>query len=92
MKGWTQETFAGKLQLFGWDISRESLAKLEGQLRRVPDGELLFVAKVLKVTTDSLFPPGINIKKLGPQFRVRLSHKLRRKRKRKLTRRRRLVS
>ena len=33
----------------GWDVSRKSLAKLESQFRRVPDCELLFLAKVLEV-------------------------------------------
>src|SRR5262245_52978893 len=36
-KGWTQEYLARKLQLEGWDVSRESLAKLEARLRRVAD-------------------------------------------------------
>lgn len=47
-RDWTQEKFAQRLQLQGWDVSRTSLGKLEAQLRRVPDCELLFLAKVLK--------------------------------------------
>jgi transcriptional regulator with XRE-family HTH domain len=72
-KGWTQDDLSAKLQVFGWDVSRESLAKLETQQRRVPDGELFILAKVLGTTTDALFIPNINIKKLGPAFRMRLS-------------------
>ena len=72
-RGWTQAELAAKLQIFGWDVSRESLAKLETQQRRVPDGELLIFAKVLGVQTDDLFPSIVNIKKLGPDFRMRLS-------------------
>ena len=72
-KGWTQGDLSAKLQVFGWDVSRESLAKLETHQRRVPDGELFILAKVLGTRTDDLFPPGINIKKLGPDFRMRLS-------------------
>jgi transcriptional regulator with XRE-family HTH domain len=72
-KGWTQEDLSTKLQVFGWDVSRESLAKLETQQRRVPDGELFILARVLGTTTDALFVPNINIKKLGPAFRMRLS-------------------
>jgi transcriptional regulator with XRE-family HTH domain len=72
-KGWTQEDLSAKLQVFGWDVSRESLAKLETQQRRVPDGELFILAKVLGTTTDALFVSNINIKKLGPAFRMRLS-------------------
>ena len=72
-KGWTQHNLSAKLQLFGWDISRESLAKLETGQRRVPDGELYIFAKVLGVDTDDLFPANLNIKKYGPAFRMRLS-------------------
>jgi transcriptional regulator with XRE-family HTH domain len=72
-KGWTQGDLSAKLQVFGWDVSRESLAKLETQQRRVPDGELFILAKVLGTKTDELFPANVNIKKLGPDFRMRLS-------------------
>ena len=72
-KGWTQEDLSAKLQVFGWDVSRESLAKLETHQRRVPDGELFILAKVLRTSTDLLFPTTVNIKKLGPAFRMRLS-------------------
>ncbi|MGB7769915.1 MAG: helix-turn-helix transcriptional regulator [Verrucomicrobiia bacterium] len=72
-KGWTQEDLSAKLQVFGWDVSRESLAKLETRQRRVPDGELFILAKVLGTATDALFPSNVNIKKLGPAFRMRLS-------------------
>jgi transcriptional regulator with XRE-family HTH domain len=68
-RGWTQEVFAQKLQLSGWDVSRTSLAKLEAGLRWVSDCELLFLAKVLSVDLAGLFPPGLELKKLGPQFR-----------------------
>lgn len=68
-RDWTQEVLAQKLQLAGWDISRSSLAKLEARLRWVSDCELLFLAKVLSVDLRDLFPPGLELKKLGPQFR-----------------------
>ena len=68
-RDWTQEILAQKLQLAGWDVSRTSLAKLESQLRWVSDCELLFLAKVLSVQLKDLFPPGLDLKKLGPQFR-----------------------
>jgi len=68
-RGWTQEVLAQKLQLAGWDVSRTSLAKLESGLRWTSDCELLFLAKVLSVGLHDLFPPGLDLKKLGPQFR-----------------------
>jgi len=67
-RDWTQESLARKLQLQGWSISRHSLAKLELHLRRVPDCELLFLAKVLEVELADLFPKNPPLKKLGPEF------------------------
>ena len=67
-KGWTQSILAQKLQLQGWDISLGSVGKLEAQLRRVPDCELLFLAKVLGVSIPELFPRGVLLKQLGPRF------------------------
>ena len=55
-KGWTQNQLALKLQLFGWDTSRESVTRLENQSRRVPDLELFVVARILGVKADDLFP------------------------------------
>jgi transcriptional regulator with XRE-family HTH domain len=68
-KGWTQEVLAQKLQIQAWDVSRTSLAKLESQLRRVHDCELLFLAKVLEVAVNELFPTNLNLKKIGPELR-----------------------
>jgi len=81
-KGWTQETLAAKLQVEGWDVSRESLAKLESQFRRVPDCELLFLAKVLDVTVMALFPTKLDLKKLDPSLRLKVSTKYPRRKKR----------
>ncbi|MDE3100208.1 MAG: helix-turn-helix transcriptional regulator [Verrucomicrobiota bacterium] len=74
-KGWTQNDFAVKLQLFGWDTSRESVTSLENQQRRVPDLELFIIARVLGVKMENLFPRGIGgkLKGLYPQYRVKLS-------------------
>jgi transcriptional regulator with XRE-family HTH domain len=67
-KGWTQEKLALKLQLRGWSISSDSVASLELQRRRVPDCEILFLARVLGVTTDELFPKTVSLRTVGPQF------------------------
>jgi transcriptional regulator with XRE-family HTH domain len=80
--GWTQEALAAKLQVEGWDVSRESLAKLEAQFRRVPDCELLFLAKVIGVEVIGLFPVNLNLKKLDPALRLKVSTKYPRRRKR----------
>jgi transcriptional regulator with XRE-family HTH domain len=75
LKALTQEALSAKLQVEGWDVSRESLAKLESQFRRVPDCELLFLAKVLGVEIRELFPSKIDLKKLDPSLRLKVSTK-----------------
>jgi len=67
-KGWTQPVLAQKLQLQGWSVSTGSVGKLEAQLRRVPDCELMFLARVLGVSISDLFPKGAPLRQLGPQF------------------------
>lgn len=52
----TQMELATRCQLAGFDISRGTLSQIEAQLRCVTDDELLALSRVLKVTTDSLFP------------------------------------
>lgn len=69
-KGWTQAKLAQKLQLQGWDVSLQSVGKLEALLRRVPDGELMFLAKVLGVSVNDLFPRGVSLRQFGPKFRT----------------------
>jgi len=50
----TQEELAARLQVAGWKISRESLAKIETGMRTVTDIELMALAKTLKVSAESL--------------------------------------
>ena len=74
-KGWTQNQLALKLQLFGWDTSRESVTRLENQSRRVPDLEMFVVARILGVKADELFPRNLRgkVKELAPHYRGKLS-------------------
>jgi transcriptional regulator with XRE-family HTH domain len=74
-KGWTQDQLAIKLQLFGWDTSRESVAKLEKHRRRVPDVELFVLGKVLGIALEEIFPRNLRakVKELGPYYRAKLS-------------------
>jgi transcriptional regulator with XRE-family HTH domain len=50
----SQEKLAAKCQLIGWDITREGIAKIEGQVRHVDDLELRYLCKVLRVKADFL--------------------------------------
>lgn len=74
-KGWSQEHLAVRLQLTGWDVSRNAVTTLENQQRRVPDLELFVLAKVLGVKADDLLPRNLKgkIKELAPHYRVKLS-------------------
>jgi len=45
-----------RCQLSGWDLSRESLAKIESQLRNVTDIEILKLGEILEVHHSALFP------------------------------------
>jgi len=67
-KGWTQSVLAQKLQLQGWSISIGSLGKLEAKLRRVPDCELMFLARALGVSIGDLLPRNLPLKQLGPKL------------------------
>jgi transcriptional regulator with XRE-family HTH domain len=69
-KGWSQEFLATRLQLRGWNISRDSLASLESQRRRVPDCEMLYLARVLGVRLEDLFPRNLPMGKIGAQFQA----------------------
>lgn len=57
--GLTQDALAARCQLSGWDLSRETLSKIESQLRRINDAEVMLVAKVLKCDIQDLFPDTI---------------------------------
>ena len=74
-KRWSQAHLAMKLQLFGWDTSRESVTSLENQRRRVPDLELFVLARILGVKMEDLFPRNLRgrIKNLWPKYRAKLS-------------------
>lgn len=48
-KALSQPMLVAKLNLQGWDISRETLAKIETQIRWVADTELLLLAEALEV-------------------------------------------
>jgi transcriptional regulator with XRE-family HTH domain len=82
-KKWTQEALAAKLRVEGWDVSRESLAKLESQFRRAPDCELLFLAKALGVEVIRLFPTKLDLKMLDPSLRLKVSTKHPRRKRRR---------
>jgi transcriptional regulator with XRE-family HTH domain len=58
-QGLTQDAFAARCQLAGWDLSRETLSKIEAGLRRVNDAEVMMLAKVLGCELKDMFPANI---------------------------------
>jgi transcriptional regulator with XRE-family HTH domain len=54
--GWSQSDFAAKLQIAGFDISRSGVSKIEARLSHIDDKALLYLAEVLKVQVQELFP------------------------------------
>lgn len=54
--GLSQEAFAAKLQVGGWDLSRAGLSKIEAGLRRVNDAELWVLARALSCGLTDLYP------------------------------------
>jgi transcriptional regulator with XRE-family HTH domain len=54
--GLSQEKLATKIQVAGWDLSRGGLSKIEAQLRRVNDAELLVLARALGCKVQDLYP------------------------------------
>jgi transcriptional regulator with XRE-family HTH domain len=55
-RGLSQEGVAIKCQLNGWDITREGIAKIEGQVRHVDDYELVSFCRALGVNLETLLP------------------------------------
>jgi transcriptional regulator with XRE-family HTH domain len=54
-KGMTQEDLVVRCNLQKWDISRSTLAKIESQVRRVTDEEVVRLAKALRVEIKDLY-------------------------------------
>ena len=54
----TQEVLAAKLQLFGCDITRSAVAKIEvGQRHLYPD-EVILIKRILNVRYEDIFDTG----------------------------------
>ena len=63
---------AAHCQRLGWDLSRDTLAKIELQTRWVSDFETVFLAQALSVPVQSLLPDQRRIKSVIRDFVSRL--------------------
>lgn len=52
----SQEELASKCQAAGWDISRDIVAAIEGQVRCVTESEIVLLAVVLSIEPGQLLP------------------------------------
>jgi transcriptional regulator with XRE-family HTH domain len=53
----SQPELAARCQLLGWNIGRDTIAKIEDQRRWVGDFEVIGLAIALKVPVTCLYPP-----------------------------------
>ena len=53
-RGLTQVDVVARCQLLGWQLSRETLAKIEAEMRRVNDAEVAMLARAMGVDVDHL--------------------------------------
>lgn len=57
-----------RLNLLGWQISRETLAKVEAQIRWVSDFEILCFAEALETSLLQLYPSDRRAKTVAKTF------------------------
>ena len=74
--GLTQADIAARCQRMGWDLSRDTLAKIELQSRWVSDFEVVFLAQALGVSHHELLPDDKQMKTLARDFIRRLETSL----------------
>jgi transcriptional regulator with XRE-family HTH domain len=72
----TQPMLAARCRKWGWDLSRQTLAKIETQIRWVSDFELLCLARALRVEPNEFLPPKDKIPRMLEDFFERLSPKI----------------
>lgn len=60
-KGLTQAELCARLNLLGWDIGRDTLAKLETRVRWVADFEIIKLADALAVDPSVVLQRAINL-------------------------------
>lgn len=53
-KGLRQVDIVARCQLIGWQLTRETLAKIEADLRRVNDAEVAMLARALALDVEDL--------------------------------------
>ena len=70
----TQAALVAKLNLAGWDVSRDIVARIEGQIRWVADFEVVKLAEGLGLNASDLIHLAIAKGKLRPKLLPKLLH------------------
>lgn len=70
-RGLSQPELAAECQRMGWDISRDIIARIEGQTRWVADFELLLLARAFKVSVEVFWPTS---EQMDQDIEIFLSH------------------
>ena len=52
----TQAMMTARCSRAGWDVSENTIAKIEAQIRCVTDREIVLLARALRVPVQNLFP------------------------------------
>jgi transcriptional regulator with XRE-family HTH domain len=63
--GLSQSDLAASCQRIGWDVSRDTIAAIEGRSRLLADFELILLAQVLQQPLLAFFPEGLAITPQG---------------------------
>lgn len=61
----SQSDLAAACQRAGWNVSRDVIASIESRSRILGDAEIVFLAKILRVTILDIFPDRIDAKDVG---------------------------
>ena len=61
--GWTQAMFTARCARIGWNVSENTVAKIEAQIRCVTDSEILYLTRALGVELKDVFPSDEKIRR-----------------------------
>ena len=67
-RGWSQPDFAAECQRNGWDVDRDTIAKIEGRSRRVSDYEVAILVRIFGKALDRLLPSGGRAEDISREF------------------------
>ncbi len=59
-RNWSQAKLAVKLQMAGWDVSRGTVAKLEGGTHCVREYQMCFLMRIFDVQYRDLLPASVD--------------------------------